>query len=84
MKISIYYVVENVVQKFIELEIVEGVMIDIVLCCSGVLEQYKQIDLVKNKVGIYGKIMLFFLEIRDGDCIEIYKEVLDELCILLK
>ncbi len=84
MKISIHYVAENAAQKPLEIEIAEGATIDIALRRSGILEKYKQIDLLKNKVGIHGKIMPLSAGLRDGDRIEIYKEVPDELRSLLK
>lgn len=84
MKISIHYVTNKSAQKPIELEIAEGATIEIALRRSGILEQFKQIDLTSNKVGVHGKIMPLSAELSNGDRIEIYKEVPDELRSLLK
>ena len=42
---------------------------------SGLLQQYPEIDLHQNKVGIYSKLKELNTELRDGDRVEIYREL---------
>ena len=43
---------------------------------SGVLERYPEIDLEKNRLGIYGKLSAPDAVLRDHDRIEIYRPLL--------
>ena len=43
---------------------------------SGVMEKYPDIDLSKNKFGIYGKLTKADAVLRDRDRIEIYRPLL--------
>lgn len=40
---------------------------------SGLLEQFPDIKLAKNKVGIFGRIARLDTALRDGDRVEIYR-----------
>lgn len=40
---------------------------------SGILEAYPEIDLTKNKVGIFSKMVKLDASVDDGDRIEIYR-----------
>ncbi len=50
--------------------------IEEVIKLSGVLERYPEIDLTKNKVGIYSRTVKLNDIPKDGDRIEIYRELL--------
>jgi len=43
---------------------------------SGILEKYPDIDLSKNKLGIYGKLSKADAILRDKDRIEIYRSLI--------
>ena len=43
---------------------------------SGVLELYPEIDLKKNKVGVYSRNVSLEATVRDKDRIEIYRQLL--------
>lgn len=43
---------------------------------SGVLEKYPEIDLGRNRLGIYGKLSQPDAQLRDRDRIEIYRPLL--------
>ena len=43
---------------------------------SGILQKFKDIDLKKNKVGIFGKITSLDKVLRDKDRIEIYRPLI--------
>jgi uncharacterized protein len=43
---------------------------------SGVLEDYPEIDLSRNKLGVYGKLTSGDAILRDRDRVEIYRELI--------
>lgn len=47
-----------------------------VILQSGVLEKYTEIDLRKNKVGIFSRSVKLTDMVNDGDRIEIYRQLL--------
>lgn len=63
-------------QVSIPLAIPPGATIEEVIRHSGILEQFADIDLAINKVGIFGKLKRLDSKPRDGDRIEIYRPLL--------
>lgn len=53
-------------------DVPEGTSIQAAIESSGILEQLPQVDLQKNKVGIYGKAKPLDTVLAAGDRIEIY------------
>lgn len=51
----------------------EGATIAGTLAASGVLTRFPEIDLARNKVGLFGKLKPVDTVVRDGDRIEIYR-----------
>ncbi len=43
---------------------------------SGILQRYPEIDLTKNKVGIFGKAAKLDTLLGDGDRVEIYRPLI--------
>ncbi|MCW9014328.1 MAG: RnfH family protein [Gammaproteobacteria bacterium] len=43
---------------------------------SGILEQFPEIDLDKNKLGIFGKLSKKTVELNPGDRVEIYRPLI--------
>lgn len=74
MKITIAYAVpgRQVVQPF---DVAEGTTIESAIRASGILEQLPQVDLARNKVGIYGKAKALDTVVTAGDRIEIYHPI---------
>ena len=50
--------------------------VQIAILQSGILEQYKEIDLRENKVGIFGRPVKLTDGLKNGDRIEIYRPLL--------
>ncbi len=71
MKIAIAYAVPGR-QVLISHDVPEGSTIQAAIESSGILEQLPQVDLQKNKVGIYGKAKPLDTVLAAGDRIEIY------------
>ena len=71
MKIAIAYAVPGR-QVLIAHNVPEGSTIQQAIESSGILEQLPQVDLQKNKVGIFGKAKPLDSVLSEGDRIEIY------------
>lgn len=63
-------------QKIFVLEVEQGVSIETVIDRSGVLEEFPDIDLMTQKVGVFGKLRKLTDEVCEGDRVEIYRGLL--------
>ena len=63
-------------QVILETELPEGSTVEEAINASGILEQFPQIDLTKNKVGIFGKISKLNNPVRARDRVEIYRPLI--------
>ena len=63
-------------QVIIPLEVEAGTTLEQAIKLSGVLEQYPEIDLAQNKIGIFGKIAKADTELREKDRVEIYRPLI--------
>lgn len=62
-------------QTWLRLEVPEGSTVQQVLDLSGVLQQYPHIDLASQKVGIFGKLAKLDAPVKEGDRVEIYRQI---------
>jgi len=63
-------------QSLISLEVKEGVTVKEAIEVSGILETYKQIDLLKDRVGIFSKFVTLDTVLREKDRVEIYRPLI--------
>ncbi|MGF1691329.1 RnfH family protein [Photobacterium kagoshimensis] len=63
-------------QRVIKLAITADTQVQAIIEQSGVLEMYPDIDLKKNKVGVYSRNVKLDATVRDGDRLEIYRPLL--------
>ena len=63
-------------QSLISLEVEEGTTIKEAIEASGVLDTYDQIDLTRDKVGIFSKFATLDTVLREKDRIEIYRPLI--------
>ena len=63
-------------QSLISLEVEEGTTIKEAIEASGVLDTYSQIDLTRDKVGIFSKFATLETVLREKDRIEIYRPLI--------
>jgi putative ubiquitin-RnfH superfamily antitoxin RatB of RatAB toxin-antitoxin module len=75
IKVEVAYATPEL-QKIFMLEVEQGTSIETVLDRSGVLEEFPEIDLMKQKVGIFGKLRKLTDAVCDGDRVEIYRGLL--------
>lgn len=60
-------------QVILSVDVDEGATVNEAIVMSGVLEQFPEIDLDKNKVGIFGKLTKLDEKLREKDRVEIYR-----------
>lgn len=60
-------------QEVIEMTIRPGATVGRVIRESGLLERFPEIDLARNRVGIFGELAALDDPVRDGDRVEIYR-----------
>ncbi|QKQ24462.1 RnfH family protein [Candidatus Ruthia endofausta] len=75
MQIEVAYALRDK-QTLLELEVNEGVTLKQAIEVSGILDIYPQVDLIKDKTGIFGKIAKLDTILRDKDRVEIYRPLI--------
>jgi putative ubiquitin-RnfH superfamily antitoxin RatB of RatAB toxin-antitoxin module len=63
-------------QNLIRLQVPPGTTVAAAIAQSGLLEKYPEIDLSKNKLGIFGKLIKQDAELREKDRVEIYRPLI--------
>lgn len=63
-------------QVLIALDVDQGTTVEQAVKLSGVLDKFSEIDLTKNKMGIFGKITKADQVLRDKDRVEIYRPLI--------
>lgn len=74
IKVEVVYALPNE-QTLLTLEVPEGSTVRDVILQSGILQRYPEIDLNKNKVGIFSKINKLDNSVRVMDRVEIYRSL---------
>ena len=62
-------------QLWLKLEVPDGSTIAEAIELSGLLNQYPEIDLEAQKVGIFGKISKLETPLKEGDRVEVYRKI---------
>jgi len=63
-------------QELVTVNLREGATLKDALDASGLLQKYPEIDLAKNKFGIYAKLSKPDAPLRDRDRVEIYRPLI--------
>ncbi len=63
-------------QMIVPVKIHADTTIEEAIAHSGILETFPEIDLKKNKVGVFGKLAKLSATLRPGDRIEIYRPLI--------
>ena len=63
-------------QKIFSVEVTEGATIEEVISLSGVLTFFPEIDLTRQKIGIFSKAKKLTDIVNEGDRIEIYRTLM--------
>jgi len=59
-------------QVWLNIELDEGATVQDAIERSGILKQFPEIDLAKQKVGVFSKLTTLDAKLADGDRVEIY------------
>jgi putative ubiquitin-RnfH superfamily antitoxin RatB of RatAB toxin-antitoxin module len=62
-------------QVWLKLEVPDGSSVREAIEHSGLLEQFPEIDLEQQKVGIFGKVSKLDSKVNEGDRVEIYRQI---------
>jgi len=62
-------------QLWMRLEVPDSSTIEEAIKLSGVLKLYPEINLGSQKVGIFGKIAALDAPVKEGDRVEIYRQI---------
>jgi hypothetical protein len=63
-------------QPLLRVRLAEGATVEDAIRQSGVLDAFPEIDLAKNKVGIFSKLVKLDEKLRDKDRVEIYRALI--------
>ena len=62
-------------QVWLRLETPDGSTVEQAIRHSGILRQFPEINLARQKVGVFGKLVKLDAPVKDGDRIEIYRPI---------
>ncbi len=74
MNVGIAYA-DKFKQLWLKLEVPNDSTIQDVIDHSGILDKFPEINLEKQKVGIFGKVCKLNSRVTEGDRVEIYREI---------
>ncbi len=63
-------------QPLLRVQLDEGATVEEAIRASGVLAAFPEIDLARNKVGIFSKLVKLDEKVRDRDRVEIYRPLI--------
>lgn len=63
-------------QVLLELEVDAGITLKEAVELTSILEQFPEVDLAINKVGIFGKLAKLDAKLTEGDRVEIYRPLI--------
>lgn len=63
-------------QALLTVQVADGATVEDAIRASGVLERFPDIDLGRNKVGIFSKLVKLGETVREKDRIEIYRPLI--------
>ncbi|MEK9778775.1 MAG: RnfH family protein [Gammaproteobacteria bacterium] len=75
MKIEVAYALRHK-QTLLNIEVDDNASVEDAILQSNILKKYPEINLKKNKVGIFGKITSLDVKLREKDRVEIYRPLI--------
>ena len=75
MRVEVVYALPSE-QPILQVFLAEGATVEDAIRASGVLDAHPDIDLAKNKVGIFSKLVKLDEAVRDRDRVEIYRPLI--------
>ncbi len=65
-------------QVVLEVELESGATLEQAITASGILQRFPEINLCKNKVGVFNRICNLNRELKAGDRVEIYRALIND------
>ena len=75
MKIEVAYALRHK-QTLLDIEVDDNASVEDAIQKSNILKKYPEINLKKNKVGIFGKITSLDVKLREKDRVEMYRPLI--------
>ena len=75
MKIEVAYALRHK-QTLLNIEVDDNTSVEDAIQQSNILKKYPEINLKKNKVGIFGKITSLDVKLKEKDRVEIYRPLI--------
>jgi len=75
MNVEVIYALPHQ-QPLLRVQLAEGATVEDAIRASGVLDAFPEIDLSRNKVGIFSKLVKLDEKVRDRDRVEIYRPLI--------
>ena len=75
MKIEVAYALRHK-QTLLNIEVDDNASVEDAILQSNILKKYPEINLKKNKIGIFGKITSLDVKLREKDRVEIYRPLI--------
>ncbi len=75
MNVGIAYA-DKFKQLWLKIDVPDDSTVQDVIDRSGILNQFPDIDLNKQKVGIFGKVTKLTAKVNDGERVEIYRDII--------
>jgi len=75
MKVEVAYAKPDV-QVILLVEVPEHSTAETAIAASGILDRFPEIDLAKNKIGIFSKVCPIGQPVKAGDRVEIYRPLI--------
>ena len=72
LKVEVIYALPRA-HDAITLNVAEGTTVADAVRASGILERHPEIDLARNKLGLFGKVVAPATRLASGDRVEIYR-----------
>jgi uncharacterized protein len=72
LRVEVIYAVRDSAEA-VSLEVPTGATVRDAVMASGILERHPEIDLLRQKCGVFGKSRPLDAALRDGDRVEIYR-----------
>lgn len=75
MKVEVAYAKPDT-QIILSVDVPENATAETAIMASGILERFPEIDMTKNKIGIFSQVCSIDQPIRPGDRVEIYRPLI--------
>jgi len=74
MKVAVAYAGKQK-REWINLNVGDDATIESAIIASGILQRFPEINLTRQKVGIFGKLSKLDTRLAEGDRVEIYRKI---------